>query len=230
MTEEKILAYLNLGKNQKIDKWIMKCVFWFDVSFTWGIILFGLLLRAIEISVINIIFISFSAIINIVCLIWCKKAVNPVTELSYTCVVLAVTVVKLFYGYIVFSKMEAAVDGYPRFSWLYGVVLAVALLIVLYMWSRMYGIFKDLKTNTIEQARENIKKKKTWFWWIPISVGPPMIYVRLLEDGLENMGLGIGFGLWVLACVFLCLTLMAIPKYIIAKKYKVADVFENEWR
>ena len=48
MSEDKILAYLNYKKNQKLDKTLMKIVFWFDFSFTMIIILLGLLLRVFK--------------------------------------------------------------------------------------------------------------------------------------------------------------------------------------
>lgn len=229
MSEEKVLAYLNLDKHQKIDKGLMGIAFWFDVSFTWTVILVGLLLEAFTFSEFDIVFIVVSIITNIVFFIWYKKSVNPVDEIWFSIIVLGTTAVKLFYGYVVFSKSEAIENGYPQFGLIYIIVLLVFLLIDLYMWQKSYRVFQDLKTNTIKQAKKNIEKKKGWFWWIPvIGGGSSMVYVRLFKGNFENMGLGIGFALWVLACIWLCLALMLVPKYVVCKRYKVADYFKNQ--
>lgn len=63
MTEEKILAFLNIDKNKKADKTIMNIAMWFDVAFSLAIILFGLLFEYISINLFNIVFCLYSLLL-----------------------------------------------------------------------------------------------------------------------------------------------------------------------
>lgn len=227
MTEDKILAFLNLKREQTISKDLMKIAFWFDFSFTVAIVLFGLFLRVFKFNFLDCLF-FVGCILTITCFsIWCKKAVNLTAEISFPAIVLFVSTVKLFYAYFRFSNREATVFQYPRFNWFHLIVMVISLLIVFYMWWRFYQIFRDLKTRTIKQARKNIEKKQRRLLWIPFFIGSPMILVRLIRNSTIEMKLGIGFCLWSLFCIWMCLFLMLLPKYIVMKKYKIADILSK---
>ena len=227
MTEKKILAYLNFEKNKKLDKSLMKIVFWFDFGFTAIIILFGLLLNVFKFYFLDCVYLGACIVSTVVFAIWCKKAINPTVEISFSIFVLFISTVKLFYAYLSFSNFELIEDGYPRFGWFHLTILVIFMLIVFYVWMRFYQIFCELKTHTIKQAKKNVEKKKTKLLWIPIFIGSPMILVRLIRGNMVDMSLGMGFYLWSLLCVWLCLCLMLLPKYIVIKKYKVADILGN---
>lgn len=227
MSEDKILAYLNYKKNQTLDKTLMKIVFWFDFSFTMIIILLGLLLRVFKFQFFDYVYLLVSITTILIFAFWLKKAINPTVEISFSAFVLFISSLKLFYAYLCFSNIEVIKYGYPKFSWFHLIVLIAAVLIVLYMWWRFYQIFCDLKDHTIDQARKNIQKKQFKFLWIPIFIGSPMIVVRLTRNTFVDMKLGIGFCLWSLSCIWLCLCLMLLPKYIVMKKYKVANILSK---
>lgn len=227
MTEDKILAFLNLKKEQAINKTLIGITFWFDFSFTLAIILFGLLLNVFELNFSDCIF-FVGCITTVFCsILWYKKATNPTNEISFPVYVLFISTVKLFYGYLRFSNREALVFQYPQFGWLHLMVMVVFILVVFYMWWKFYHVFRDLKKHTLEQARKNIEKKQLKVLWIPIFVGSPMILVRLLRNDLIDLKLGVGFCLWSLSCIWMCLFLMLLPKYIVMKKYKIADILSK---
>ncbi|MBQ7936633.1 MAG: hypothetical protein IJ333_09870 [Clostridia bacterium] len=231
MTEEKVLGYLNLNKKKKIDKSLMKNLFGFDLCFTWGIILFGFLLRFFSFSVLNIVFAFISAITNIVFYIWYKRAVNPAHEFTYCAAISTTSVIRLFHGYFIVSKAEAAEYGYPRFGIVHIIVLIIFLLVTLYMLTKFYKIFQALKTETLEEVQNRIvrknRQKKRRLWWIPLICCSPMMFVRLFKGGLKNAGLAIGFGLWAMACIWIYMSMLSIAKYVVAKKYKVEKILER---
>ena len=228
MTEDKILAYLNLKKEQKIDKTLMKIVFWFDFSFSTTIMLFELLWQDFKIEFLDYIYMVTSIALVVIFAILCKKSINPSAEITYSGFVLFASTVKIFYAYLRFSEVELIIDGYPKFSLFHLIALVACLLIALYICWRFFQIFCGLKLHTIEQARKNIEKKQPRFLWIPVFIGLPMIVVRIIKDDLLAMRLGIGFYFWVLDCLWLCLCLMLLPKYVVVKRYKVANIFSKE--
>lgn len=64
MDKEKILAFLNFDSNKTTDKFTMKLFVWFNVSFSLFIVLGGLLVKVFDFSLLNILFVSFSLVVN----------------------------------------------------------------------------------------------------------------------------------------------------------------------
>ena len=230
MTEDKILAFLNLNKDKKIDKSLMKIAFWFDFSCTVAIIIFGLLLNIFKFLFLDYVFLCGSFVSIIFFAIWLKLAQNAASEISFSTYVIFISTLKLFYGYLCFSNMEKIEYGYPRFTYFHLLAILVFVSLGFHICWRFYKIFQYSKNHTIKQVRKYIEKKNGNFLWIPLFIGSPMLLVRLLKGKMIDMRLGIGFCFLVLACIWLFLFLMLIPKYVVIKKYKVANFLSEQSR
>lgn len=228
MTEEKILAYLNFGKNQKIDKSLMKIMFWFDFGFTTIILLYGFLLDYFKFDFYDYVYICGCVSIIIFFSIWCIIAKNPITEITFSTYLSFVTILKLLYAYIRFSPIEKSIKGYEVFGFFHIVIFVVFILMAVYMLLRFYQIWRDLKKHTIKHAKKNMEERQLGCIWIPIGIGSPMILVRLIQGSKIELQFGLGFSLWALMCIWIFFFLLALPKYIIIKKYKIADIFSYE--
>jgi len=232
MTQEKVLFFLGLEKKQKIDKSSMKFAFWFDFIATMVIVICGLLFDLLPIIPLNISWFSFLILIDVVFFIFLKLIYNPALIFLYDVIVFLTTTLKLMYGYIIFSKVELMEDGYSMITWVHIIVLVCAVLASVYFLIVFYKVYQNLKNNTEEYIVTKIsqKNKTSKFKWIIIILGAlsPMAMVRLLEDSMQNAGLGIGFALWSLACIWLFLTSLFIPKLIVAVKYNAFSWFKNK--
>ena len=163
--------------------------------------------------------------------VYLKLINNPAHVFLYSFVVLITTTIKLVYGYLVFSKAEKIMDGYPIVTWVHISVLICAVSVSAVFLVKFYKIWKGLQNNTIDDITEKInqKNKNSKWKWIAIMLGScsPMFFVRLLDDGMQNMGLGVGFGFWILACCWLFITCLFAPKFIVSMKYNAFKWFEN---
>lgn len=210
----------------------MNIVFWFDFGFTILIVGCGYLFELFPITLSNIIFNSCLILVNVVFYVWLKRISNPVYLFSYCMVVCITTSVKLLYGYLIFSKAELIKDGYPLFGWPYIVVVILLFALLIYMYIKFYKVYRDLTRDSAEEVVSKISmgNQKSKFVRIAVILGAcsPYLLIHLSDDALENMGLGIGFMLWCLACIWLWLAAIFIPKYIVAKKYNAAGWFESK--
>ena len=232
MTQEKVLWFLGLEKKQKIDKYVMKYAFGSDFLISIFIIICGLLFEVIPITFSNIIWIAGLLVVDVVFLKYLKRIYNPVYSISYSFAVMITTTVKLAYGFFMFSKAEMIKDGYPIIMWAHIVALAFAVLVAVFMIFKNYVIWQDLKENTVEYVVTKIckKNKKSKWKWIAIILGSssPIVFVRLLDDGMSKIGLGMGFGFWLLACCWFLMASLLIPKFIVSMKYRAFEWFQNE--
>ncbi len=225
MDKEKILTFLNFEPNKSIDKFTMKLFVWFNVSFSLFIILGGLLVQIFDNSLLNVIFVVFSLVTNIIFFISIRFIKTQVNEWFHHLIVVLFTLLTLLYGWFVFSQWEALEYCYPKFTWMHVAVLIAGLVLGLYLVIKIIWVFCLLKTNTIKQAREKLQKKLPV--WIPIVSGcSPMVLVRLLKGPFNSMGLGIGFAFWGLMCIWMIFLLAILPKIYIIFKYKVNEWFE----
>lgn len=82
--------------------------------------------------------------------------------------------------------------------------------------------------NPIEEAQLMLLSNNKNGVYIPaVLLGFPVILVRLIKGPFAEMGLGIGFGLWSLMCVWLMLAIFMLPKIAVILKYKVYLWQEN---
>lgn len=230
MTQEKILWFLGLEEKQVIDKFPMKYAFWSDFLFTFFIVVCGLLFEVITLTFFNIIWLAILIFVDILFLIFLKLIDNPVSTILYSAIVFTTTAIKLAYGFLMFSKAELIKDGYPIITWVHISILMFAVLVSVFMLVKNNAIWQDLKKSSIDQVTEKIQKKnkKSKWKWIAIvlSSSSPMFFVRLFDNGMTKMGLGIGFGFWLLACCWLIMVCLLIPKFIVSIKYNVFECFK----
>lgn len=226
MTEEKLLAFLNLKKDKKIDKTVLNIALGFDIGFTCVIILYVLLLHHIEFTLINVFIILMIIIVDIVLFILIKKAINPVSEIIHPIKIFILSEIKLLYGYVICSKDEFMKYGYPRITWIHISLLIACIFLAMYMMFKMIRVYKYLQKYTIEKSIEKTQKENKFpIWAALIATISPMFLVRLSRGVLNKIGLGIGFALWGLACIWLFFILISLPKYVIAKKYGIDKSF-----
>lgn len=128
----------------------------------------------------------------------------------------------LFYGWFIFSKGEFVEFGYPKFGWMHIAVLFAALILGGYIMLKFYWVYKITVSHTLEEAQAILQSKSKNAILIPTTFAfSPMILVRLFRGPFSDMGLGIGFGLWSLMCIWFVLLSFIIPKIIAILKYKV---------
>ena len=223
MTKEKILAFLNMDPKQPVDTFSMKLFTWFYFSFGAVIILFSTLFAVAEKiafswpCILFAVFFSVSCIIFFVSIRFVKKVVF---EWFYHTIVVLFSVLALFYGWIVFSKIDYLEYGYSRFSWLHVSVLFATLVLSGYMIMKFIWVFRLIKEHSVEYAQEVVKGKT--HIGVPIVIGvSPFVIVRALRGSFETMGIGMGFAIWALMCIWLFFFLVLLTRICIILKYKV---------
>ncbi len=228
MTEEKLLAFLNLNKSKKIDKTMMNIVLWFDVGFSLMIIVFGMLLRCIDFTCTNMVIMFFMIIVDIIFFVLIRATENPVGEILHTPKIILSSIIKLLYGYWIFAKKEVIEYGYPLFTWLHAIVLILCIIGSVYMIVKFVKVYQELQKSTLKSALKKIKKEsKVTIWLLRLSVIFLMIFVILFRTARAKLGIGIGFFMWSLACIWFLFVLVLIPKYVIAKKYDIYNLFKG---
>lgn len=220
MTNEKVISYLNIKKDGKIDKSMSKICLGFNIGFT--ILLIGVILLF---HISNPFFICiFWTILDITYFIFIILYHNPLLEIPLSFIGLLVGSVKLFYGYIISSKFEFIEYGIPVFTFMHATILVIALGVIAYLLVKFHQTYKILKDNTIEVAKKKIASKNPMPRWVALIVliaGSPMIFVRLLRDDLQNIGLGLGFSMWTLGIIFAILFAMLLPKFVVLVRFRV---------
>lgn len=223
MTDEKILAFFDMSIEQSINKSIMKILFWFDFCFTFFIVAGGLLTRVLQAAFYSVFVIVVFILSDMLFAIWLKFAKNPAQVHSYVATVLLVSTAKLLYGSNIFSKLENEI-----FSIWYIVIMFFFISLALLGILKKHQILQDLKVTTIKQARKNVEKKNKGLGPIvmPVSITASIAFV-LSRVFSRTFDVGLGFILWVLASIWVFMSITSIYNLIVARKYRVADIFKN---
>lgn len=234
MSNENILAFLDLRRNKKTEGVLIRNLWGMDVGFTIFIIVGGLLVRIIPFSFLNITFI-IAAILSDVAFYFIKnKVINPAHEFSYTMLQLIISILKLFWGYDVFSKGEIIEYGYSKYTTTHTIIMVACIVGAICLIARSIKIYSELKKYTLDEYRIILRNKKripSWIIWVicAISTISPLVLVNIFEDKLNSSGFGIGCCLWSLAWIWIFNLLILTPKWLVAKKYKVAEwILEEE--
>ena len=225
--KDKILSFLNL-KYDKFDKSLMKIALSFDVAYTVVIIAFGLILNCIDLSWQNLGIVFLFIAETIFLYVLYVKLRNPAQQFSYTVIVLFSSSIKLFYGYFVFANGEYIEYGRSRFTVAHALILMLSIFLSIYVLCKFYKFYSCFIKNLCDN--ETKQYKKTPKWLLIISSFSPMIFVRLSEKNLLDLGIGVNFVFWALACIWFSMIYMLLPKCIVVKKYKVKDWFEIQRR
>ena len=226
--KEKILAYLNIDFKKSIDKFAMKLFTWFYVGFSIFVFGGGTALHLINFSWFDILVFSLCVISIVILFIAIKCCKKHTDEWFHHLFAVICSALVLLYGWIVFSKGELAEFGYPRFGWMHIAVAISTLALAGYILLKFYWVYKILMNNPIEEAQLMLLSNNKNGVYIPaVLLGFPVILVRLIKGPFAEMGLGIGFGLWSLMCVWLMLAIFMLPKIAVILKYKVYLWQEN---
>ena len=224
MNKEKIMSFLNFDTKTTADKFAMKLFTGFNVGFSSFVVIACLLFgnqMSYDLSFTNVLFVIFSIVSNVYFFYNISKVKTVIHEWRQHFIVLICSILTLLYGWLKLSKSEYYYDGKPVFSWMHVVFFLASLILSGYMICKFIQAWKILEGNSLETAKiaiaiANLPK------YVPIAIaGSPMILVRLLRGPFESMGLGLGFGLWALMCIWLFMLSIVSFKIYIILKYKV---------
>lgn len=219
LTREEILAFLNADKGSHADKFFMKMMLWLDCGFYFAIAIFGLLLKAIGFDTINLIINSAFVLQIILFWVWYKFINNISQTYMFAFVTSIMTTLKLVYGYLVFQIQDSREFGSMIFGPFHIIVLIIILALAVYISLRLYKAFKS-----IESKNKDTSKKTFVIATIACSGISAPLLLHLLGDDIKEqlkiLGLGIGFCFWTLACIWLFMVILFIPKLIISQRYK----------
>ena len=231
MNKEKIMSFLNFDTKTTADKFTMKLFTGFNVGFSSFVVIACLLFGSetgIDLSFTNILLVIFSIVSNVYFFYNISKAKTVIHEWRQHFIVMVCSILTLLYGWLKLSKAEYYYNGNPVFSWMHAAAFFASLIISAYIICKFIQAWKILEGNSLENAKiaiavANLPK------YVPIAIaGSPMILVRLLRGPFESMGLGLGFGLWVLMCIWLFILAMVSFKVAIIFKYKVYEWIDEE--
>lgn len=228
MEKEKVLEFLDLDTGKTVDKFSMKLVTWFNLSFGLFVILASVLLGGagrLDLSLSNILFIFFCLITNILFFMFIRSVQNSAQEWIHCFIVLLCSVFTLLYGWFKISMFESAFyEHLKMFTWIHVAVLATSLILSGSVILRFVWVLKLLKDNTVEEVKKIISSNFHRSGAIVASISP-IVLVRVFKGPFHNMGLGVGFGLWGLMCIWLFLLFMILPRMFVIFKYKLHKRF-----
>lgn len=220
MNEEKILAFLNLDRDKKIDKSIMKISCCFDFGFTLFIIICGLTFGIYSFKIIHILFFVLFLLCDLGFYIWYKSSENPTSEISFVFSTLLATDLKLLFAFITFSK-----ENQKEITLSHFLVLFICIFLAFWIIRGKYLVWQDLKNNTIEQAKINAKNRKSNKPIIPLSTTATITVLIFLLIRRTSFSIGIELIFWCLACLWLIMVIICAYNFYFIKKYNVADMF-----
>ena len=213
----------------------MKYLFWFDALFSLFVVLFGFLLDCISFCILNILSIVFIISTVIIFGFWLIYSKNPISEIEFTFYLQLTTSIKSFYAYLIFSIGELIKKEIPVLSLLHIYYLIIFILLSIYINRKFSYVYKILKENTIENTKKIIKRSPQNSMWILatcfILIGLPVVLFTSnngrssIIASFFNLKLNLGFLLCVLTCAFVFMTLIRLPRFVVAKKYKVSYWF-----
>ena len=220
MTREEILAFLNGNEGSQADKFIMKLMLGFDLAFYLCIAMFGLLLKVMDFNAISLTINIIFVLQIIAFFVWYKLADSVFQMYLFLFVTFIVSTLKLVYAYIIFQIQDFLEFGTIIFGPFHIIVLALTLILAVHISLGIFKAFKSLGSKT----ETKISKATVVIASIaPSGISAPLLlnlFGDTIRERLEKLGLGLGFYIWVLACIWLLLAIMTIPKLVISLKYK----------
>ena len=234
MTEEKILWFLGLDKEQKMNKFLMKYAFWSSFITTIVVIGSGLLFKIIPLTLSNIIVFLCFLLVDVVSIIFLKMINIVIYLYYYVVVVFIVTIFKFLYGFLMFSRFELVEKGYPIFTWIHFFLIVCSVAASICLLLKFYIVYRDLKTYTVEYVETKLRKKedknKRYRILKVIIYGlsgvSPFVLSRLFKAAFPELGLGFGF--WLFICCWIIMVSIALPKFIVIIKHKAVKYLKNK--
>ena len=230
MNKEKLLYFLGIKDEEKLNKFAMGMALKSDILYSAIIIGFGLYFGYLSFSFINIACLFIIVSTTILFSVYYKKADNVIKVILYTPILFCVTTLKLLYGYWVFANGEKVDYGYALFSWAHMTILIVAVLISLLIFSIYYGFYRYAKKTPLEELTNNSRGRVSvvkrfvghhpWIWLL--LVVPLFPYIVSMQRGIwtfdGNLGMGVCF--WIIFCSWIDLFALCFPKLIVALKHR----------
>ena len=230
MNKEKLLYFLDISDTESLNKSAMKVFLWFDVSFSAIIICFGLLFKCIsdtwfDRASVCVIFATMIAFI-----IFYKFVKNVIANICYTALIPCVSMLKLFYGYWIFSNAENKDFEYPLFTWVHLTCLIVALSIFILFVYFQIKLYRDINKMTLQELIDREKKTKIdankfkshpCMFLFLVLFSSPYIASKFIKELDISKGLGIGFGMWLLACCWIVFISLYFPKFVVCIKNRL---------
>ena len=220
MKKEKVISFLNIDPVAKNDKSLPKICAGFNIGITVFIFIFAILLFRPD----NLVLYFAFFIWDIAYFIFLLLYRNPLWQIPLTAIGLFSSALKSFWGYAITSKFEFAKAQLPMFTFLHASAVVVTIVLIAYMWTNFFQVYKLLKEYSLETAKKKIAMRNPmpkWAAFIAAFSGSPMILVRLFRDDFQNFGIGLGFCMWSLGLLFIFLFALLIPKLIVFIKFHV---------
>lgn len=230
MNKDKLMFILDVKEDGKFNKDHAQVLLGVDIGFSVLVVGVGMLFKYICYSILNVIAVSLILLTSVLFLLWYKKIKNAVSKAIYIPSILLKSTLQLFYGYWIFSKGELRDYGYAVFTWVHATVaIAVSIGVIwsVYAYSKLYKDAKNMslhelvnrEATTKEKANE-IRRAHPWIVILPTLLPAPYIGSKALAEWSTDKGLGMGFCMWALACIWGLLTSFCLPKLIIYIKHK----------
>ena len=226
MTEEKILAFLNLDKQTPNNKFVEKCYCGLNVLFT---IIVASAMLLVSLTEANVILAIVFGIVDLSLAIVVVINKNSATGYFIGAGSLILMISKLLIGYVFFAKIEFVNGGTPKFTWIHLLILLMAFWIGVYLCMILYRNYKIIEKNPITKAKKKMEEKYRVPKWLPIAsiiLSCPMLFVRLIRNGLASLRLEIGFLFFALACIFGAMLSVCLFKCVVIFRFKVYKFFK----
>lgn len=224
MTEEKILFFLNIDADSPVNKSLIKGMLCFDIGVSIYIFIADFILEIIQGALFKVITIFFFVIADIVFGIIIKRIKIPTQIYKNICIIMLISSIKLFYGALLFSRIEDKGFGIPHF-------LVFFICVSLAFWNilRRYRYFQDLKNLSIKETNNKWEKKNKGIgaFIFPISTTAVAAFV-LSRCISRTININMGFVCWALACIWMFIMSLFLQNHIISMRYEVSNIFSHK--
>ena len=231
MNEDRLLSFLNLNKDSKRDSFMPKLDFGMNIGYS---IFVGAFILLTCYTPLNLAFVISFVLLDIIFGLILIFNRNPAWQIVLDVLGMLFVSVKLFLGYILVSKWQFTQYGIPIFTWAHSIVFSLGLCFAIYMISWLYKGYQISKKYPVPIARKKIAKiasmkgRKKWPYVIVGVFSCPVVVAQLWYGRLDKFGLSIGFCLWILALIYICLFSAGTLKAFVILRYKVYRYFKNK--
>lgn len=228
MNEEKVLAFLNLRKDDKRDKFMPKLDWGMNIGYT---VFIGAFLCFPNFVSLNTAFaISFLVVDLLLGLILIINR-NPVYQIILDVLAMLFVASKLFIGFIILSRWQFVEYGTPIYTWVHSIVFLLVACMAIYAISWLWQSYKTIRKYPVRIAQNKIAKMsspKKWPYIVTVVFGCPVIVAQWFAQRLETFGIGIGFWFWALALIYTMIASAGVLKVAIIFRYKAYTYFKKE--
>ncbi len=215
MDNEKILSFLNLEPGIMPDTFLSKAFPCAHVL--WSVLSCFLPCLTGNRAWFDIAIYVFVVVTSLASFLSIRFIKNAVWQWFHYLAVALCSEIVLLYGWLASSEIEEL----PKFTWMHAAVLCSFVCVIVYALQRLLRVYHLLKTHTVEQVRDKTKPKSSHGWFLIPVVGLAPICARIFKGPFSSMGLGMGFFLWAIQCIWLFFMSLVALRVIIICKHKV---------